>query len=245
MSQAGGEVVLVSGGSRGLGLSIVRALLEDGCTVATFSRRTTQELQDLADGAADRLLVREGDAADRSFLASLVSGVETEVGPVTGLVNNSGVAPANVLALQRAEEIEQVVAVNLTATLELTRLVVRRMNQRRRGSIVSISSIVGMRGYRGLVAYSATKAALDGMTRALARELGQRGIRVNSIAPGFIDTDMTSELGPVQREQIVRRTPLGRLGRPEDVVACLRFLLSPSAGFITGQTLVVDGGITC
>ena len=142
-------------------------------------------------------------------------------------------------------DVERVIMINLTGTLLLTRLAVRLMLVRSRGNVISISSIIGLRGYAGLAAYSATKAGLDGMTRGLARELGPRNIRVNSIAPGYLETDMSHGLDMAQRDQIVRRTPLGRLGVPSDVVGAVHFLLSPDSAFITGQVLVIDGGITC
>ena len=142
--------------------------------------------------------------------------------------------------------IDQLVQINLSGTLKLSRQVIRSMLLAPGpGVILNISSIIGLRGYRGLAAYAATKAGMDGITRALARELGSRKIRVNSIAPGYLTTEMTGELDEEQRQQIVRRTPLGRLGTPEDVLGSVRFLLSDAAEFITGQTLVIDGGITC
>jgi 3-oxoacyl-[acyl-carrier protein] reductase len=136
--------------------------------------------------------------------------------------------------------------VNLISSLRMCRLALRRMlAQNRPARIINISSIVGLRGYTGLAAYSASKAGLDGMTRALAREVGSRAITVNGVAPGYLTTDLSASLGPDKRRQIVNRTPLGRLGDVADVVPAVQFLLSEAAGFITGHTLVVDGGISC
>jgi 3-oxoacyl-[acyl-carrier protein] reductase len=239
------SLVLVSGGSRGLGLAIARSLLEAGHRVATFSRKSTAELERLSAEHPGRLTYREGDMADTDSLSRVVAAVEKEVGPIDVLINNAGIAYDGVLAGMPPERIETLIHVNLTGALLLSRLVVRRMLLRNVGNIINISSIIGLRGYSGLAAYSATKAGLDGMTRALARELGSRNIRVNSIAPGYLETEMTHGLSELQREQVVRRTPLGRLGVPADVVGVVLFLLSPASAYMTGQTLVVDGGVTC
>ena len=139
---------------------------------------------------------------------------------------------------------DTVVDLNLKGTLQMTKLVVRRMLSGGSGHIVNISSIVGLSGYRGLVVYSATKAALDGMTRALARELGSRGITVNSVAPGYLRTEMCHGLDEEQLEQIVRRTPAGRLGEPDDIARVVQFLTAPENDYITGQVIVADGGLT-
>ena len=143
------------------------------------------------------------------------------------------------------EDIDIVVDLNLKGTLYMTRLVSRRMLARGGGHIVNISSIVGRSGYRGLAVYSATKAALDGLTRALARELGSRGIVVNGIAPGYLRTEMSHGLDEAQLDQIVRRTPAGRLGEPADIARVAQFLTDPANSYLTGQILVVDGGLTC
>lgn len=238
-------VVLISGGSRGLGLAIAKSLLDRGHMVATFSRKSGDAVERLKDKYEKSFRFFAGDMSDQASLSEVVKRVEKDCGPIDALINNAGIATDGVLATMQPTQIEQVIAVNLTGSLQLTRLAVRQMIVRSRGSIINISSIIGLRGYAGLAAYSATKAGLDGMTRGLARELGPRNIRVNSIAPGYLDTEMTHGLGDAQRNQIVRRTPLGRLGTPDDVVGSVHFLLSPEAGFITGQVLVIDGGITC
>src|SRR5262245_60349793 len=238
-------VVLISGGSRGLGLAIVTSILERGNKVATFSRRPSETVERLKDKYEKTFRFVAGDMSDPASLQAVVKTVEIDCGPIEALINNAGIAIDGVLATIQPTQIEQLISTNLTGALLLTRLVVRHMIVRSRGSIINISSIIGLRGYAGLAAYSATKAGLDGMTRGLARELGPRNIRVNSIAPGYLETEMTHGLGDAQRDQIVRRTPLNRLGRPEDVLGAVHFLLSPAAGFITGQVLVIDGGITC
>ncbi|HZS43860.1 MAG TPA: SDR family oxidoreductase, partial [Blastocatellia bacterium] len=145
----------------------------------------------------------------------------------------------------RYEDIHKVVTLNLESAIYLSQICSKVMLQQHSGSIISISSIDAIRGYAGVSVYSATKAALDGFTRSLARELGPRGIRVNSIAPGYFESIMVQGLTPDQLNTIVRRTPLGRLAKAEDIIGVIRFLMSPAAGFITGQTLVVDGGLTC
>ena len=148
------------------------------------------------------------------------------------------------VARQSVDAIDRMLDVNLRGTLLLTREVIRGMMIRQKGWIINISSIVGLSGYKGTVTYSATKGAVDAMTRALARELGPRNIIVNSIAPGYLQTDLTASMNPKQLDQVIRRTPLGRLGRVEDVIGLVLFLISPEASFISGQTIVVDGGLT-
>lgn len=241
------RVVIVSGGSRGLGRNIIQAFLEDPqVVVATFSRSATPGIDNLLTDpdTKDRFDYTSLDLANRAALQGYVKTIRKRFGSVDILVNNAGIALDDVLALQPDENIQRMLDINLSGTVALTKACVREMLTQRGGRIVTVTSIVGTSGFRGLSVYSLTKAGLDGFTRSLARELGSRGITVNSVAPGFLETEMTHGLTESQREQIIRRTPLGRLGRPEDVVPIIRFLCSDAGSFITGQTIVVDGGAT-
>jgi 3-oxoacyl-[acyl-carrier protein] reductase len=238
------RTVLVGGGSRGLGAGIVGHFLEQGDRVATFSRRATEAVEEWQSRYPDRFLFRELSLTDAPACRDFLATVEEQLGQVNVLVNNAGLANTSLLALESDDAIDRLIDLNLKGTFTLTRLVCRSMLSGDWGRIINISSIVGLSGYRGLSVYSATKAGLDGFTRSLARELGSRGITVNSVAPGYLTTEMTEELDSAQTKQIIRRTPLGRLGSPADVAKVVRFIASDDADFITGQVIVVDGGIT-
>lgn len=241
-----GRVALVTGGSKGLGVGLVDAYLAAGHRVATCSRsRTARVRRWEAEVGEDRFLFVEADVADPAGAERFVKEAVARWGRVDALVNNAGVAREGVIGLFGDDAIDQVVDVNLKGTVYVTRAASRVMLSRRSGSIVTISSVVGRSGYRGLSVYGATKAALDGFTRALARELGSRGITVNSVAPGYLRTEMSHGLDERQLGQITRRTPLGRLGEPEDVARAVLFLTDPANRYVTGQVLVVDGGLTC
>jgi 3-oxoacyl-[acyl-carrier protein] reductase len=239
------KVAIVSGGSRGLGPVLIRELLEDPeISVATFSRSITPEVQEMIDHAADRFYFEAVDITDSEAVKAFVASVRDHLGSVNILINNAGVALDRVLALQEESDIRQMLDVNLMGTVGLTKACVREMLTSRWGRIVTITSIAGQTGYRGLSTYSMTKAGLDGFTRSLARELGDRGITVNSVAPGFMETAMTDGFSEEQRQQVIRRTPVGRLGTSDDIVPLVKFLCSDASAYITGQTIVVDGGIT-
>lgn len=239
------KTVLVSGGSKGLGAAIVEAYLVAGYRVATFSRSETERVSAWRNNHGDNFHFATLDLTDREATREYVKGLSASFGPVDILVNNAGMANTSLLALASDESIEDLVDLNLKGTFYLTRQVSREMLSLGWGRIINISSIIGLSGYRGLSVYGATKAGMDGFTRALARELGARNITVNSVAPGYLTTEMTEELDDGQQRQISKRTPLGRLGTPEDVTGLVLFLSGDAAAFITGQVLVVDGGITC
>ena len=240
------RVVIVTGGSRGLGAGIVQSYLDSGDIIATCARSRTSEVDNWADdpSTADRFLFAEVDLSDRGATEAFVKSVIDRWGHVDVLVNNAGVARDGILGMASEDDIDTVIDLNLKGTLFITKLVSRRMLARGSGHIVNISSIVGLSGYRGLAVYSSTKAAMDGMTRALSRELGGRGIVVNSVAPGYLRTEMSHGLDDAQLGQIVRRTPAGRLGEPADIARVVQFLTAPENDYLTGQVIVVDGGLT-
>ncbi|MBZ5502479.1 MAG: SDR family oxidoreductase [Acidobacteriia bacterium] len=235
--------IVISGGSRGLGKTLVSGLLDAGYRVSSFSRTATEFIQQQAGN--DRFFFAPADLSDKSSMATFLKSAESLFGPPYGLINCAAHAADGLLAIMSEEAIRKLLSVNGEGTLRLTRLVVRRMLLAKTGGVIlNISSISSLRGFRGMSAYAFTKGGIDAFTRALARELGEQNIRVNSIAPGYYDTDMTRNLNETQKRQILHRTPLGRLGVPEDVVGPVLFLLSDHASFITGQCLVVDGGST-
>jgi 3-oxoacyl-[acyl-carrier protein] reductase len=241
--EALGRHIVISGGSRGLGKAIVKGLLDAGYSVSTFSRNKTDFVEQLAENAKFHFGL--ADLADSASTLAFLKASEKKFGIPYGVVNCAAIAADGLLATMPEEKIETLVAVNVTGTLKFTRLAVRRMLLGKSGGvIVNISTISALRGFRGLAAYAFTKGGIDSFTRALARELGEHKIRVNSIAPGYYDTEMSRSLSEEHKNQILRRTPLARLGRPEDIVGPVLHLFSDQASFITGQTIVVDGGNT-
>ena len=240
--------VIVTGASRGLGLAIAARLAASGHRVLAIARSESEPLRALSATAAaagrGAVQFHAFDLLETHDIAHLVSRLRREAGPLFGLVNNAGIGTAGILALMPDADIERLIRLNTLAPIVLTKYVVRSMMSERAGRIVNMSSIVATTGYQSLSVYSATKASLIGFTRALAREVGQLGITVNAVAPGFTDTEMTRELDSKQREQIIRRSALRRLPEPADVAATVKFLLSDEARNITGTTLTVDAGNT-
>ena len=242
-------IVLISGGSRGLGLSLVDRFLDQGWRVATFSRSKTPEVEqrekDHGSDGPDRFLWLAADGADEDQIRQAVKTIVKCWGRIDTLINNAGTGNDGLLALQRMQDVDQLIAVNLRSAILLTQLCSKSMIRNNSGSIVNISSVNSVRGHSGVAVYSATKAALDGLTRSLARELGPRNIRVNSVAPGYFESEMVGELSEDAKRRIQRRTPLGRLADTGEIAEAVYFLASEQGSFITGQVLVVDGGLTC
>ena len=236
------ETALVTGASRGIGRAVAEALAEAGArvigtaTTAAGARALEEELGGRAAGAA--LDLRE-PASIGALLAELD---ERKLAPSI-LVNNAGLARDNLLLRMKDEEWDEVFAANLAGVFRLTRGCLKGMLRARAGRVISLSSVVAFTGNPGQANYAATKAGLVGFTRALALEVGSRGITVNCVAPGFIDTDMTRGIAEEHRAQLLQRIPLGRLGAPEEVAAAVRFLAGPGGAYITGQTLHVNGGM--
>jgi 3-oxoacyl-[acyl-carrier protein] reductase len=242
--------VIVTGGSRGLGLTMVEGLLSDGYRVSTCSRSASDGIRRLLDHPdyGDRVFWQSCSIGDEGAADGFVKAAVAWAGEdgLYGLVNNAGVAQTGILASFPNVESDRLLRINLLGAIEAARAASQvLLKQNSGGRIVNVSSIIGSRGYNGMSAYSASKAGMDGMTRALARELGRRQITVNSLAPGYVATEMSASLTKAQLAQIANRTPLGRLASEDDVLGVLRFLLSDAAAMVTGQVILVDGGISC
>jgi 3-oxoacyl-[acyl-carrier protein] reductase len=236
-----GKVALVTGGSRGIGAAISRELAKAGAKVALNYRAGQEAADEIADEVGG-LAVR-ADVSNPGEVQDLIERVEGELGDIDALVNNAGVTRDTLIARMTDDDWQTVIDTNLRGTFNTSRAVSRKMLRQRAGSIVNLSSVVGVHGNPGQANYAASKAGIIGLTKALARELGSRGVRVNAIAPGYISTELTDVLNDEQRGLILQNTPLGRLGEPEDVARAVRFLCSDEAAFITGEVLLVDGGL--
>ena len=233
---------LVTGASGGIGGSIAKALHAQGATVA-ISGTNKEKLDALATELGSRVFVLPCDLRDRAAVAKLGEEAEKALGQVDILVNNAGITHDNLFMRMKDEEWDDVIAVNLTSVFILTRCILRNMMRRRAGRIVNIASISGVLGNPGQPNYAASKAGLVGMTKSLAREVSSRGITANCIAPGFISTPMTDALTPKQTEAIAAAIPAQKFGKPDDVAAAVVFLASDEAGYITGETMHINGGM--
>lgn len=242
------DSVIVTGASRGIGLAIADRLARDGFLVVGVARRDSEEFAasaaSLARQRSGSLVFRPLDLSDVAGIPTFVRGLRKQFGPIYGLVNNAGLGTTGVLATMPDAEIAALIHLNTLSQIMLTKYVVRGMMAEGRGRVVNICSIVASTGFSGLSVYAATKASLIGFTKSLAREVGAVGINVNAVAPGFIDTDMTRGLEGSERERVVRRSPLRRLAKAEDVATMAAFLMGEGGRNITGAVMTVDAGST-
>jgi len=239
------KVVLVTGASRGIGAAIADTLGKSGYTVIGTAT-TTSGADSISQRFVDKGILGAGmplNVTDPDSISALLKSVVENFGAPTVLVNNAGITKDNILMRMKEDEWLDVINTNLNAVFRLSKACVRPMTKARWGRIVNISSVVGSMGNGGQSNYSATKAGVEGFSRALAKELGSRSITVNTVAPGFIDTDMTKDLPDANKEVLLGQIPLARLGAPEEIAAVVKFLVSDAAGYITGETIHVNGGM--
>jgi 3-oxoacyl-[acyl-carrier protein] reductase len=238
-----GEIALVTGASRGIGKAIAEQLASQGATVIGTAT---------SDSGADNISAYLSEfggrgmclnVTDADSIAAVIKAITAEYGDVSILVNNAGITKDNLLMMMKEDQWNDIIDTNLTSIYRLSKAVIRKMMKARKGRIINIASVVGMTGNPGQTNYSATKAGMLGFTKSLAREIGSRNITVNCVAPGFIDTDMTKELPEEQREALIKQIPLNRLGDPADIAAAVSFLAAPTAAYITGETINVNGGM--
>lgn len=237
------RIALVTGASRGIGRAIAQQLAQDGLIVVGTAT------SDAGAAAVDAWLAPTGgagmmlDVTDSDNVATVLAAINERFGAPTVLVNNAGITKDNILMRMKDDEWNSVIDTNLNAIYRVSKACLRGMTKARWGRIINVSSVVGSMGNAGQSNYAATKAGAEGFTRALAKELGSRAITVNAVAPGFIDTDMTAELSDEQRNLMLAQVPLARLGQPEEIAATVAFLAGEAAGYITGETIHVNGGM--
>ncbi len=241
-----GQIALVTGGGRGIGRAIARELAAAGATVVVNYREGAAAAEESVAAireAGGRGQAIQADVADPTAVEAMVKTVIKEYGRLDILVNNAGITRDNLLLRMKDEEFDQVLTTNLRGVFVCTRAVLRQMSKQRSGRIINITSVIGLLGNSGQANYAAAKAGVIGFTRSTAREIASRGVTVNAVAPGFIETEMTAVLNEETRKAILGSIPLGRFGQPEEVARLVCFLASDAAAYITGQTMTVDGGM--
>lgn len=240
------KTVLISGGTRGLGLAATRELARSGYRVVVTGRKMSECLRQFmeSESAGSQVSFAPFDLADSAGIRSFVDGLVKSHGDIYGLVNNAAIGHEGILATMHDTEITELLNVNVLGSILMAKYVSRSMLIRREGRIINIASIIGHTGFTGLSVYAATKSAMLGFSKSLAREMGRAGITVNSVSPGFMETDMTSKISPEKLQSIRRRSPLGRLATVDDAAKTIAFLMSSSASSITGTDIVVDAGST-
>jgi len=239
-----GKVALVTGGSRGIGRQIVETFLKNGAIVHSFSRTAGDDISRLQEKhGTDHLIHHAVDVGDESTVATAVKAVYEQSGRVDVLVNNAGITRDGLIMRMSSEDWRTVMDVNLGSAFYTSKAVTRSMIKQRSGSVINITSVVGLIGNAGQANYSASKAGLIGLTKSMAREVAGRNVRVNAIAPGFIETEMTDRLNDEQRETLQSQIPMGRIGSAEEIANVCVFLASDMASYITGEVITVGGGL--
>ncbi len=242
-----GRVAIVTGGTRGIGRAIVSRLAEEGVNLAISYRSNDDAAEETAEKVRSCSVECElfkGDVASPASVEALFRGVSEAFGQVDILVNNAGITRDNLMMRMKEEEFDEVLRTNLKGTYLCTRAALRPMVRARWGRIVNVSSVVGLVGNAGQANYAASKAGIIGFTKSVAREVAQRGITVNAVAPGYVETKLTGSLPENVKEQVRSQIPAGRFGEPEEIAEVVTFLAAEEAGYVTGQTIAVDGGMT-
>ena len=246
MPDLSGKNVLITGGTRGIGKAMVEAFAEAGARVAFTYRSSSEEAEALKKQLSEQetdVLVFQGDAAAMASAEEAVGGVTEAWGSIDVLVNNAGITRDGLMLRLREDDWDAVIETNLKSVFNFAKAAYRPMMKQRGGRIINISSVVGVMGNPGQTNYAASKAGIIGFSKSLAKELGSRGVTVNVVAPGYVETDMTAQLSEAAREAMLGAVPLGRPATPSDVAGAVLFLASPAAAYITGQVLHVDGGL--
>ena len=241
-----GKNAIVTGGSRGIGKAIVEAFLVEGANVAYVSRTQAADhaaLEATASKHGGSVVFRQADVGDDESITTAMKELHASMGSIDVLVNNAGITRDGLIFRMKSEDWDEVLRVNLSSAFYTCRTVSRIMIKQRTGSIINVTSIVGLIGNGGQVNYAASKAGMVGLTKSLAREVAGRSVRVNAVAPGFIETDMTGKLTEEQRETLVNQIPMARVGKPEEVASVCVFLAGDASSYMTGQVLPITGGM--
>ena len=237
------KTIVISGVSKGLGAALCKKILSKGWIVAGFSRTSNQEIKYLQKKYKKIFFFEKFHVTNKKKIESFIKKAQSK-GKIYGLINNAGIVDEDLIVRQKKEAIKNLIDVNLLGPIYLSSEVIKYLMINGEGRIINISSVVAKSGYKGTAVYSSTKSALEGLTRALSRELGSRNITVNAVAPGFMETNLTKNMSKDKLRQIIRRTPAGRAGKVTDMLGLINFLLSKEASFISGQTILVDGGLS-